>query len=64
LIEDYAGRDFEDSFAWRFDALDTACEKKTESELNRIREIFASSVEFEYLFWDMSYKMLASYSRG
>jgi thiaminase/transcriptional activator TenA len=62
-IESYASDDFYDSFVWFFDALDSACDNKPREELKRIEDIFVSSVEFEYLFWDMSYKMQMSYSR-
>ncbi|MDR3280484.1 MAG: thiaminase II [Synergistaceae bacterium] len=60
-IEGYASDDFRKSFEWFYDALDEACQYKSEAELERIRELFASSVEFEYLFWDMSYDMRMSY---
>jgi thiaminase/transcriptional activator TenA len=34
---------------------------KTDAERDRIADIFISSVEFEYLFWDMAYKQEMSY---
>lgn len=60
-IENYAGDEFAESFEWFYDALDALCANKTEAELEKITEIFVSSVEFEYLFWDMAYKMEMSY---
>jgi len=60
-IEGYASDDFAESFEWFFDALDEACGYKSDAELERIAEIFKSSVEFEYLFWDMSYKRQMSF---
>jgi thiaminase/transcriptional activator TenA len=55
-IENYAGFDFAESFAWFYDAIDDMAAHKTEAQRERIAEIFVSSVEFEYLFWDMAYK--------
>jgi thiaminase/transcriptional activator TenA len=60
-IENYAGTHFEESFAWFYDTLDELVEYKSEAERDRIAEIFISSVEFEYLFWDMAYKQEMSY---
>jgi len=34
---------------------------KTQKEKDKIEEIFISSVEFEYMFWDMAYKKEMSY---
>ncbi|MGL5406427.1 MAG: thiaminase II [Propionibacteriaceae bacterium] len=55
-IETYADADFEGTFAWFYDALDALVETKTESQRKRVEDAFISSVEFEYLFWDMAYK--------
>jgi thiaminase/transcriptional activator TenA len=60
-IENYASPSFAESFAWFFDALDRLCASKTEAQRKKIEDIFISSVEFEYLFWDMSYKQQQSY---
>jgi thiaminase/transcriptional activator TenA len=60
-IENYASDEFYESFAWFFDALDMSCEDKSKDGLKRIEDIFVSSVEFEYLFWDMSYNTRMSY---
>jgi thiaminase/transcriptional activator TenA len=60
-IETYACNAFYDSFSWFFPAIDSLCEGKTEPELEKIAAVFKSSVEFEYLFWDMAYKRQMSY---
>ncbi len=60
-IETYSGEVFKQSFEWFYDALDSLCESKSEAELQKIADIFTSSVEFEFLFWDMSYKQQMSY---
>jgi thiaminase/transcriptional activator TenA len=60
-IENYAGDEFKESFGWFYDALDALVYPMTASGRDKIAKIFVSSVEFEYLFWDMSYKMEMSY---
>ena len=60
-IEKYASFEFEESYEWFYDYLDNLVEKMTDKQRRRIEEIFISSVEFEYLFWDMAYKQQMSY---
>ena len=60
-IENYASDDFADSFEWFYDALDDLVSNMTDKQRGKIEEIFISSVEFEYLFWDMAYKQQMSY---
>jgi thiaminase/transcriptional activator TenA len=60
-IETYACDEFYESFSWFFPAIDKLCEGKNEKDLEKITDIFQSSVEFEYLFWDMAYKRQMSY---
>ena len=60
-IETYARPEFEESFAWFFDTLDKLVAGKTDAQRARVEQIFISSVEFEYLFWDMAYKQEMSY---
>ena len=55
-IENYASEEFAESFEWFYEVLDELVAEKTDEQKNRVAEIFVSSVEFEYLFWDMSYK--------
>jgi len=60
-IENYAGDEFSESFEWFYGALDNLVEYMPEAQRVKIEEIFISSVEFEYLFWDMAYNMKMSY---
>ena len=60
-IETYASPEFEESFAWFYDALDELVADKTDAQRAKVEQIFISSVEFEYLFWDMAYKQEMSY---
>lgn len=60
-IEKYAGTEFEDSFGWFYDTLDSLVENMSDEQREKIVEIFISSVEFEYLFWDMAYNKKMSY---
>lgn len=60
-IDMYASEDFAQSFTWFFDALDGLVEHMSPAQRETIAEIFVSSVEFEYLFWDMAFKQQMSY---
>ncbi|MCL2294782.1 MAG: thiaminase II [Spirochaetes bacterium] len=60
-IEKYASDEFAGSLEWIFNELDNLVANMTDKQRERIEEIFISSVEFEYLFWDMSYKQQMSY---
>jgi len=62
-IESYASEDFLDSFQWFYGTLDNLVANMPEAQRKKIEDIFISSVEFEYLFWDMSYKQQMSYMR-
>jgi thiaminase/transcriptional activator TenA len=59
--ENYAGDESEQSFEWFYDTLDELVSPMTDAGRDKITKIFVSSVEFEYLFWDMSYKREMSY---
>lgn len=61
-IETYANNEFYESFSWFFPTMDKLCKNKNDNDLQHIADIFKSSVEFEYLFWDMAYKQQMSYS--
>ncbi|MFV0395938.1 MAG: thiaminase II [Coprobacillaceae bacterium] len=60
-IEMYASKEFEQSYQWFFKALDEAMQYKSKEKVLHIENIFADSLAFENLFWDMSYKKLVSY---
>ena len=60
-IETYASDDFASSFEWFYYALDNLVAYMSHEEREKIAVVFESSVEFEYLFWDMAYKMQMSY---
>jgi len=60
-IQMYSGEVFEQSFEWFFDAVDKLALDKSQKEKEKIEDIFISSVEFEYMFWDMAYKKEMSY---
>lgn len=63
-IDTYSGVEFEESFEWFYDALDELVKNKTEAEKKVVEDIFISSVEFEYMFWDMAYNMQLSYIKS
>jgi len=60
-IENYASAEFSDSFEWFYGALDNLVAGMTDGQRGKIEDIFISSVEFEYLFWEMAYKRQMSY---
>ena len=60
-IVGYASDELFETFEWFFPAMDKLCEHKSEVELEKIANIFKSSMEFEYLFWDMAYNKKMSY---
>ena len=60
-ILNYSSEQFLDSFEWFYDTLDELVSNMTELQRKNIQEIFSSSIEFEYLFWDMSYKQQMGY---
>ena len=49
---------------WFYDALDENVENKREDEKKVVEDIFISSVEFEYMFWDMAYNTQMSYVKS
>ncbi len=61
-IEGYASKEFEESFNWFFPYLDEKARKMTKDQKENLITIFRQSIEFEYLFWDMSYKMEMSFN--
>lgn len=60
-INNYADMDFAESYEWFYDAIDELVDGKNCEQRDRVAEIFVSSVEFEYLFWDMAYKEEMAY---
>ena len=60
-IDTYASEEFLESFSWFYGYLDLLCENKSEKEQKKLEDIFKTSMEFEFLFWDMAYKMKMSY---
>ena len=46
------------------DALDELVANKSEAEKKVVEDIFISSVEFEYMFWDMAYNKQMSYVKS
>lgn len=62
-IDNYSSPEFAESYEWFYDTLDELVAHKSSNQKEQIAGIFVSSVEFEYLFWDMSYRREMSYNR-
>jgi thiaminase/transcriptional activator TenA len=60
-IEAYASDAFSESFEWFYDELDRLVENMSDKQREKVTDVFVSSVEFEYMFWDMAYKQQMSY---
>ncbi|MGX7008226.1 thiaminase (transcriptional activator TenA) [Lactococcus chungangensis CAU 28 = DSM 22330] len=56
-LEKYASDDFAQSAQWLLAKLEALMQDKSEQDYQEIQAIFKSSLEFEYLFWEMSYEM-------
>lgn len=54
-MEMYTTHRYIESFAWMFDMIDADCEGRPEQELQAVELAFRTSLEHEYLFWDMAY---------
>lgn len=63
-IDTYSSSEFEESFEWFYDSLDELVKNKTEAEKKVVEDIFISSVEFEYMFWEMAYNKQMSYVKN
>ncbi|MCL1842722.1 MAG: thiaminase II [Defluviitaleaceae bacterium] len=61
-IATYSSDDFAATYVWLCDVLDNLTSQMSEKQLENITDIFISSVEFEYLFWEMAYNRQMSYN--
>ncbi|MFY0218185.1 thiaminase II [Bacillus cereus] len=55
-IQGYSSEEYGNLCIWLIDLLNEMAVGKSETELERLEEIFLYSSRFEYLFWDMSYR--------
>ena len=54
-IEMYSSEEFGELATWCINLFDSLTEDKSESELEKLEEIFLNTTRFEYMFWDMAY---------
>lgn len=59
-IDTYLDAEYIDSFAWMFDVIDNNVVYKSSEEKANLQQIFKDSLQFEYLFWEMSDKQALS----
>ena len=60
-IDSYASEEYRASIAWLFEEIEAESKGRSAAERKRLADIFHTSMEFEYLFWEMSYKEQMSY---
>jgi len=53
----YASKEYETLVNWHKRTLDNIASKSLENERQRMREVFMISSKYEYMFWDMAYKL-------
>ncbi|MBA2937634.1 thiaminase II [Paenibacillus sp. CGMCC 1.16610] len=56
-IKMYSSEEFGGLAQWCIGLLDQLAEGKPEAELNRLEEIFLNTTRYEYMFWEMAYRM-------
>ncbi|MZQ81380.1 thiaminase II [Paenibacillus sp. 5J-6] len=56
-IKMYSSEEFGGLAQWCIGLLDQLTEGKPESELMKLEEIFLNTTRYEYLFWEMAYRM-------
>ncbi|MCY9659229.1 thiaminase II [Paenibacillus chondroitinus] len=56
-IKMYSSEEFGELAQWCIGLLDQLAEGKPEAELNRLEEIFLNTTRYEYMFWEMAYRM-------
>ncbi|MBP3950476.1 thiaminase II [Bacillus suaedae] len=56
-IKMYSSSEFGELAEWCIDLLDQLTENKPEAELVKLEEIFLNTTRFEYMFWEMSYRL-------
>jgi thiaminase (transcriptional activator TenA) len=54
-IEMYSSEGFGELATWCINLFDSLTEEKSETELEKLEEIFLNTTRFEYMFWDMAY---------
>lgn len=57
FVEMYGSQEFKELADWSLEVLEETTRGLPENKLNKITQIFLNSVLFEYLFWDMAYKL-------
>jgi len=55
-VEMYAGEEFTDLTKWCKDLMDEVAVDANDAERGRYRDLFATSAQYEYLFWDAAWE--------
>lgn len=56
-INTYSGDDYKIMNDWLLDLTDKYCENLSEDTKEKLVDLFINTSKYEYMFWDMSYKM-------
>ncbi len=55
-IKGYSSKEFQACVNWNINLLDSLTLTSSEQEIEKLKEIFIATSEYEYLFWDMAYQ--------
>ncbi|GAA9306614.1 thiaminase II [Helicobacter pylori] len=55
-IKGYSSKEFQACVNWNINLLDSLTLASSKQEIEKLKEIFVTTSEYEYLFWDMAYQ--------
>ncbi|GAA8375511.1 hypothetical protein Hpkin27_06800 [Helicobacter pylori] len=55
-IKGYSSKEFQACVNWNINLLDSLTLASSKQEIEKLKEIFIATSEYEYLFWDMAYQ--------
>ncbi|GAA7760224.1 thiaminase II [Helicobacter pylori] len=55
-IKGYSSKEFQACVSWNINLLDSLTLTSSKQEIEKLKEIFITTSEYEYLFWDMAYQ--------
>ncbi len=55
-IKGYSSKEFQACVTWNINLLDSLTLASSKQEIEKLKDIFTTTSEYEYLFWDMAYQ--------